>query len=78
MRQEGLWLNKYRMNINKYWMNINKYCLALRSNRLCSELPNETLLETLKNRMIKALVNILRGAILQWERNGLEDKTGNF
>jgi len=36
------------------------------------------LLETLKNRMIKALVNILRGAILQWERNGLEDETGNF
>lgn len=59
-------------------MNINKCCLALRSNRLCSELPKETLLETLKNRMIKALVNIPRRAILQWQGNGLEDKTGNF
>lgn len=59
-------------------MNINKYCLTLRCSRLCSELPKETLLETLKNRMIKVLVNVLRGAILQWQRNGLEDKTSNF
>lgn len=59
-------------------MNINRYCLALRSNRLCSELPKETLLETLKNMMIKALVNILWGGILQWQRSGQDDKTGNF